>query len=83
MESLRLVRGFKTLEAAAAAVNALCDAGVEHGAIGLRAASAGVYLVVVQAADASELALIEQVLAGIGIGSPAAGEQPLPAHTLR
>ena len=75
MDIPRIVRGFKTLESAAAAVNALCDAGVEHGAIGLRAAAAGIYLVVVQPADDAERDVIERVLAGIG--GPPGGEQPL------
>jgi hypothetical protein len=65
MDSLRLVRGFDALESAAAAVNALVEAGVEHGAITMRSAAVGVYLVVVQAANPQQRDLAQQVLAGI------------------
>lgn len=83
MDCPRLVRGFQTLEAAASAVNALCDAGIDHGAIGMRAAAAGVYLVIVQPADAGERALAEAVLAGVGSPADASGPHPPSPHLRR
>lgn len=70
MDEFRLVRGFSTLDTAAAAVNALVQAGIEHGATTLRAAG-GVYLVIVDAASAQERALAEQVLGAAGRQPPA------------
>jgi hypothetical protein len=63
MDEFRLVRGFSTLDAAAAAVNALVQGGIEHGATSLRAAG-GVYLVIVEPASAEEHAFAERLLAG-------------------
>lgn len=65
MDASPLVRGFSTLDAAAGAVNALVQGGIEHGATSLRAAG-NVYLVIVEVHSAEERAYAERLLAGTG-----------------